>query len=418
MKSATSPARARAYRPLRSRASHTSSGVLDPDQQERARAVRPASRALRRPAANGAIGAATAMPPCSATSDATQAIRSTLISRDLGVEPEPARQVLADLVAVEQRHPSRPRVGELVGQRTGDRRLARAGQPGEEHDGARAVGPAQRAQDLARRRGRVEGRHPGLDHRGHGPGRLVALRQVARQVDDLADAGLGELRAELRRPRHDEADDRGSGVVASIPSARAQAARVRPAQPTSLDRCGPRLDPTTITSGWMSPIARSARRWVGTVSTTSAVAALDLSPRRARTPAADRRTLRVPLRARSSGHRRQRPDRRGGHRPWPRPITSASGVFSASVRTSCSPGGGADSAEGGSQPPRTSSSRSSPSSSSTTRGTRERSVASGGFDAGVMDGRRRSPGGARPQRSAAHRGPARSTRPSRRPGSA
>ena len=127
--------------------------------------------------------------------------------------------------------------------------------------------------------------------------------------------------------------------------------------------------------------------------------------------------LRVPLRAGSSGHRRQRPDGRGAVGRGPA-MTSASGVFSASVRTSCSSGGGADSAEGGSQPPSTSSSRSSPSSSSTTRGTRERSAASAGFEAEVMDGRRRSPGGARPRRSAAHRGPARSTRPSRRPGSA
>ena len=228
----------------------------------------------------------------------------------LGVESEAPRQVLADLVAVEQGDPSRPRVGELVGQRARDRRLARAGQPGEEHHGARAVGPAERAQDLARRRGRVEGGHLGFDHRGHGPDHLVALRQVARQVDHLADAGLGQLGRALRRPRHDEADHRRSGVRRVDPVGEGPG-RPRPAGPADVPRwvrSTPRPDDDHV---GMDQPDREVREAVGRDG-------IDHERRHRSRAVAEalphgvggQAHLRVPLRTRPSGHRRQRPDGR------------------------------------------------------------------------------------------------------------
>ncbi len=70
MKSAIRPARALAYRPLRSRASQTSSGVSTWTSRN-APAGSINRLAASRPEANGAIGAATASPPWVATSDAT-----------------------------------------------------------------------------------------------------------------------------------------------------------------------------------------------------------------------------------------------------------------------------------------------------------------------------------------------------------
>ncbi len=65
------PARALAYRPLRSRASHTSIGVLTWTSTKSAPAASAMRRASARSASYGAIGAAIPMPPWRATSEAT-----------------------------------------------------------------------------------------------------------------------------------------------------------------------------------------------------------------------------------------------------------------------------------------------------------------------------------------------------------
>ena len=143
VKSATSPARGPRVEALAvARLAHVERRA-HPDEQERAvllgeRARVPATRGERgdrRRDGDAAVGGDQRRDP-------RDPIDVDLARRR--VEPEPAREVLADLVAVEQGHAARARVGELVGERPGDRRLARARQPGEEHDGAGTLGPARR----------------------------------------------------------------------------------------------------------------------------------------------------------------------------------------------------------------------------------------------------------------------------------
>ena len=91
VKSVTSPARARAYSPFRSRDSQTSSGVLTQTSRN-APCASAIARTRARDRANGAIGAASATPPCRATSAATQPIRSTLRSREATSKPSSAER--------------------------------------------------------------------------------------------------------------------------------------------------------------------------------------------------------------------------------------------------------------------------------------------------------------------------------------
>ncbi len=100
-------------------------------------------------------------------------------------EAEPRGQELADQVAVEQRHRPVPALGQGVAQRPGDRRLAGAGQPGEEHDHAalpaRRAGPAQ------------FGGHPGRRvPRGHVLAAVEQILQLARGQVGLLGARLDE----------------------------------------------------------------------------------------------------------------------------------------------------------------------------------------------------------------------------------
>ena len=83
------PERAFAYSPLRSRDSHTSIGVLMCTSTKSAPAASAMRRASARSASYGAIGAAMPMPPCRATSAATNPIRRMFTDRSAREKPSP-----------------------------------------------------------------------------------------------------------------------------------------------------------------------------------------------------------------------------------------------------------------------------------------------------------------------------------------
>jgi hypothetical protein len=89
VKPVISPARAFAYRPLRSRSSHTASGVAT-CTSTKFPTSETISRTLVRAAAYGAIGAQMAIPPCRATSVATYPIRAMFRSRSSRENVRPA----------------------------------------------------------------------------------------------------------------------------------------------------------------------------------------------------------------------------------------------------------------------------------------------------------------------------------------
>src|SRR3954463_1516763 len=97
------PARALAYRPLRSRASHTSSGVATWISTKSPTSVT-IERTAARAAAYGAIGAQMAIPPCRATSVATDPEGGVVGARVGRRDLRPARQRAAHGAPVEQRH--------------------------------------------------------------------------------------------------------------------------------------------------------------------------------------------------------------------------------------------------------------------------------------------------------------------------
>ena len=90
MNSGISPRRALAYSPLRSRRSHSSSGVATWTRKNAPPAAAVIARTSCRVASNGAIGLHTATPPCREISAATQPIRRMLVSRSSRLNVRPA----------------------------------------------------------------------------------------------------------------------------------------------------------------------------------------------------------------------------------------------------------------------------------------------------------------------------------------
>ena len=341
---------------------------------------RPARGRRGRPASNGAIGAAMAMPPCSATSDATQAIRSMLIARESASKPSAARQVLADLVAVEERDAPGPLVGELVGERAGDRRLARAGQAGEEHDGARPrSAPAARRAEPPRAHGRMPA---GTAASSSASDAAVGRAAIAARLDVGAAVPQPDDRPE-RRPRTGRAPrPRATGRRAGR---RPDRARPRPRRrpsptPPASAPTSRRRPPAGVAArpGPRRPRRRRRRR-VADVSEALDVRRASAARRRRTPPRGCRR--RRPRRAApgarprtggaagpSAARRRGRAARgsTAGEPSGPGP-SRASGVFSASVSTSAAgPAMAGDRRRPAAQPPSASSRRSRPSSSRTT----------------------------------------------------
>src|ERR687898_796825 len=113
--SGISPARALAYRPLRSRRSHSSRGVATWTRKNAPPAASTMSWTCSRVSANGAIGEQTATPPWRAISAATQPMRRVFVSPAALLKQE-------------------------VHQRAGEGRLAAPGQAGEEEHEALLLG--------------------------------------------------------------------------------------------------------------------------------------------------------------------------------------------------------------------------------------------------------------------------------------
>ena len=90
MNSGISPRRALAYSPLRSRRSHSSSGVATCTSTNAPPASSTIARTCLRVASNGAIGLQMATPPCRLISAATQPIRRMFVSRSALEKVSPA----------------------------------------------------------------------------------------------------------------------------------------------------------------------------------------------------------------------------------------------------------------------------------------------------------------------------------------
>ncbi len=75
------------------------------------------------------------------------------------VEAQLRREVLADLVAIEECHGTGTPIEQVLDQGPGDRGLSRTGQAAEQHDGPAWRGPRSSAQDLGGRRLRGDGPH-------------------------------------------------------------------------------------------------------------------------------------------------------------------------------------------------------------------------------------------------------------------
>ena len=145
------------------------------------------------------MGAATARPPCRATSAATYPMRRTLRSRSSAENPRPADSSRRT-TSPSSRVTSRPSLDEPVAQRAGDRRLAGPGESGEQHDSA------------------VPGLHAfQLEHNGR------RVRRPEAHVHDRQPVRLGDDRQQLVGPRRDRNrhDDRPRREVGQDREARA-----------------------------------------------------------------------------------------------------------------------------------------------------------------------------------------------------
>ena len=162
------------------------------------------------------MGLQTATPPCRAISAATQPIRRMLVSRSGLGEGQPGRQVPPYDVAVEAGDAALALLEQPVHQRAGERRLAAAGQAGEEEHQPLSLGRRLVALDD---RGDLVGQVAPVDEAEHrvaggvgrhdlGAERVVVVGVAVRGQRD--DDDVGALERGGRRERGPEQADRGA----------------------------------------------------------------------------------------------------------------------------------------------------------------------------------------------------------------